>query len=305
MLFRLNFLVLVLCAVVSNPYMLYYICPMHTYWFLSVYAFMGIGRSWNDSRWLMALKFALYAVVNIVVFEIPGLALSLFRPFWFFLGFNDGKSDIMHEWVFRLRLDHWACFIGMLCAYNYPHFESFIQKLEEQSRATGNRKRELLLKAATCVPWIAAFVIWHQTLLSLDKYSYNPLHPYFSFVPIITFILVRNLFPLLRSYYINMFAWLGKITLETYLSQLHVYLQSNAKHRLLYIPDYPLLNFSLNTVLYLAISHSLFTLTSDLSAYLLPKDTKLLRRNILYAILVLLTAFALGFMTKYAAVLAY
>ena len=32
MLFRLNFLVIFVCAAVDNEYMLYYICVMHTYW---------------------------------------------------------------------------------------------------------------------------------------------------------------------------------------------------------------------------------------------------------------------------------
>ena len=39
---------------------------------------------------------------------------------------------IMHEWVFRAGLDHWACFIGMVCAYNYPHYEAFLRKLEKK-----------------------------------------------------------------------------------------------------------------------------------------------------------------------------
>ena len=37
MLFRLNFLVLMILMVMNTDYMLYYICPMHTLWFLSVY----------------------------------------------------------------------------------------------------------------------------------------------------------------------------------------------------------------------------------------------------------------------------
>lgn len=42
MLFRLNFLVFVMCLLMNTDYVLYYICPMHTMWFLSVYAVMGM-----------------------------------------------------------------------------------------------------------------------------------------------------------------------------------------------------------------------------------------------------------------------
>jgi hypothetical protein len=36
MLFRLNFLVTMVLMTMNTDYMLYYICPMHTLWFLSV-----------------------------------------------------------------------------------------------------------------------------------------------------------------------------------------------------------------------------------------------------------------------------
>ena len=44
LLFRLNFLVLMILMTMNTDYMLYYICPMHTLWFLSVYAMMA-GRN--------------------------------------------------------------------------------------------------------------------------------------------------------------------------------------------------------------------------------------------------------------------
>ena len=81
-----------------------------------------------------------------------------------------------------------------------------------------------------------------------------------------------------------MFAWLGKITLETYLSQLHIYLQSNAKNLIVYIPGYHLLNFALSNIIYLGISYVLFNLTTEFSAYLFPNNYKLIGKNFLTAI---------------------
>ena len=48
MLFRLNFLVLCIMAVVNHPFVRYYICAMHTYWFLSVWAVMVVMNRYND-----------------------------------------------------------------------------------------------------------------------------------------------------------------------------------------------------------------------------------------------------------------
>jgi len=42
MVWRLNFLVGLLCLVTGNSYILYYICPLHTFYFFVVYAFMAV-----------------------------------------------------------------------------------------------------------------------------------------------------------------------------------------------------------------------------------------------------------------------
>ena len=94
----------------------------------------------------------------------------------------------------------------------------------------------------------------------------------------------RNLFPVLRTHYVSMFAWLGKITLETYLSQLHIYLQSNAKNLVVYIPNYHLLNFALANIIYLGVSYVLFNLTTEFSSYLLPNNYRVIAKNVVTAV---------------------
>jgi hypothetical protein len=60
---------------------------------------------------------------------------------------------------------------------------------------------------------------WYAIYYTREKLDYNNIHPYTSVIPISVYILVRNLTPYLRHRHMEMFAWLGRITLETYLSQ--------------------------------------------------------------------------------------
>lgn len=273
--FRLNFLVTCLCVVTSNQYMLYYICAMHSYWFISVYVFMWVLKSWNNDSRKMLIKFGAYIVVNYIIFEIPFVANNVFKPLGFILQYNDPRFEPMHEWVFRAGLDHWACLFGMICAYNYPYYEKFISNLEKSE----NINRKIFIKFFMVTFCVVILIGWYFMVMMKDKYSYNELHPYTSPIPIISFIIIRNAFPLWRTHYIGAFAWLGKITLETYLSQLHIYLQSNAKDLIGYLPQYHFLNLALATLIYLPVSYKLFNLTTDFSTYLLPNNMKQVMKN--------------------------
>ena len=53
---RLNFLVVMVCIVLQNSYMLYYICPMHTLFTIMVYAALGLGSQYNKSNLGIACK---------------------------------------------------------------------------------------------------------------------------------------------------------------------------------------------------------------------------------------------------------
>jgi len=279
-LFRLNFLVLLTCMVTNNPYMLYYICAMHTFWYLSVYAMMRPFHQYNENPKVMGFKFLVYFLIVFIIFDVPGVATTLFRPFGCVLNFKDS----IHEWVFRSTLDHYATLFGMLCAYFHPNTEAFLRRINASS------KSHLIITSISIVVFGVNY-IWYKNVFVLNKFAYNKLHPYTFFIPMLSYIFLRNSYPLLRRWHCGLFGYLGKITLETYISQLHIYLIQDAKGLLVYFKGYPMLNFLLNSVIYVFMSNVLFKATLSLNAYIFPADYHKMLKNI--------TKIFVGFLVAY------
>jgi N-acetylneuraminate 9-O-acetyltransferase len=126
------------------------------------------------------------------------------------------------EWYFRSGLDRYIWIHGMLVAWAHPVIEgawAYIENLATLPRVA--------MRGAVLVVAAVAGHVWYQRVFTLDKLSYNALHPFTSWVPITLWIVIRNLTPGLRSHSLAFFGWLGCITLETYLSQFHIWLRTN------------------------------------------------------------------------------
>ena len=214
-LIRINLLTLGLIAVNQTSMMLYYVVPLHTIFFLTTWATCWVEKVFKRSL----LSLGLSLVFLVLVFE-------WWQPF-------------EKEVAFRFGLDRYSAWWGMVCARIFLQY-----KLQKNIQSA----LPIVIGLSLCATW---FVLWgHEH----DKYVYNPNHPYIVILPISGYILIRNGHPILRRYYSKAMAWAGDISLETYVLQFHMLMCKNAEHILVLVPNMPVFNTVVVSILFFIIS---------------------------------------------------
>jgi membrane protein YdbS with pleckstrin-like domain len=255
---RLNFSVILLCMVMNNSYVLYYIVPLHTFYFVLVALTMYIQNKYNKNKWVPRAKIAILGLVIFFIWDVPGVFRSIITLFGWM-----NVSPNMHELHFRTYLDHYSALFGMIFAMNFPIMRKWLQIVNLRSK-TDNKAWWYWATTITLCSLSLLLWFWYILASSTTKFVYNSLHPYFVTIPIAGYILLRNCTPMLRNRYSTVFRYLGKITLETYLLQHHLFLSTNAKKLLIIFPYNYAVNFLIIGAVFVAASHLLFKLTMDL-----------------------------------------
>lgn len=128
---------------------------------------------------------------------------------------------MLAEWFFRSSLDRYVWIWGMFVAWIHPHMEAAWVLVDAMPFVRRTISRAAILSIA-----VALLYAWYANVYIMDKLKYNQLHPFTSWLPISVWIVMRNLIPQLRQYSLGFLGWLGCITLETYISQFHIWLRS-------------------------------------------------------------------------------
>lgn len=136
-----------LMLAMGNDYLLYYIVPLHTFYFLVVYLTMAIAPRLNRTKWGIRGKLAVLALIMYCRTSLPmcsdvwlcswaevwhcgvcsptalPVCVSVWEvPSWFDTAFRiievapGGGLAKLHDWHFRTFLDHYSasCVLGMV-----------------------------------------------------------------------------------------------------------------------------------------------------------------------------------------------
>lgn len=216
-LLRLNMLSCALPYVMNTNYMLYYFAPLVSFWFAVIYITLAIGSNQNDTIRIVAAKIIVSAAIVAYLLSSTNLTTWIF----FVLGRVFLIKWDVGEWQFRVSLDIFIVYVGMLSGAASVRTQSW----------NGLLARNWWPGLVGLVA-LAGYGFLVMALFT-TKREYNQWHAYISFVPIISFLAMRNVTGWARGYHSKVFAWLGRCSLETFTLQFHLLLASDTKGILL------------------------------------------------------------------------
>lgn len=223
---RLNLLSCLLPYVVRTDYLFYYFAPLVTFWFIVVYLTMWLGSSRNGSLIFLLSKIVVSATVTSALTKVPGILELVFTV----LSTLCRIEWNVVEWRFRVSLDMYAVYVGMLAGIVYVRVKDAFQGNTDYRAFTSIRKYFRTLHVISVLLSIGIIpTYWAVTRQFPDKFSYNAWQPYISPFPILAYIILRNSNRPFRNFHSSLFAWLGRCSLETFTLQFHIWLAGDTK----------------------------------------------------------------------------
>jgi hypothetical protein len=277
MVWRMNFFVALLCLTMNNSYIVYYICPLHTFFFFVTYTTMALWSNVNRSQYGAGVKVFVAALLIYLVYDV--LPSSFHYIFGWVgttpTGASIGAHGTEWEWYFRSFLDHFSTVWGMVFALNMPFLSEWYKQVESFSTC-----REWSIKLTVLGVLGAALAVWVKNIYMSGKSDYNALHSYYGIIPLLAYLFLRNISVTVRSYYLHALHVFGTITLESYLLQYHIWLADNAGMLLNLVPGYPILNYCVASCLHVFCAFQIFHATTTLRTVLVPSDLGVTLRNL-------------------------
>ncbi|OCL01552.1 Cas1p-domain-containing protein [Glonium stellatum] len=227
-LIRLNLLACILPYMMQTTYTSYYFAPLASFWFLVIYFTMRIGCRRNQSLRFLVGKIIISAVIATAFIHIKGVLSAVFL----ILRFTCGVNWNVNEWEYRLGLDKYIVYVGMLVAVLYIRISAVISSPQIRP----NLATEMLcsyfgtIRAFFTLAALVTFpVFWYATRCFPNIHDYNTWQPYIAWLPIVSFVVLRNSTKSLRNYHATLFAWLGCYSLEIYTLQYHILLAGDTR----------------------------------------------------------------------------
>ncbi|KAK8395993.1 hypothetical protein O3P69_005223 [Scylla paramamosain] len=264
--FRINFVVVILCLVMNRPYQFYYFVPLVSFWYTVMHVTLvlppRITRPAHANSEASPFNY-LYSIIKFI--GLGGFITVLFLSEVFFekiFVMRPWKAlfvttdDDIHEWWFRWQLDRYSLLYGMMFSLVYNGLTQY-SLINDQSNSNILSGRLALLVSFAATVFIASYTT--MTVICTNKPDCNEIHPYVVWVPITGFIVLRNML---------------------FVCQYHVWLAADTHGVLVLIPSYPVANVLVTSFIFICICHELHHITDVLTPFLVPNDSLRAVRNL-------------------------
>ena len=118
---RLNLYTVVLAYTMNTDYISYYFSPLVSWWYLIIYFTMLAGAKFNDRTIFVVIKILLSMAVITTFMATDWLLPTIFS----FLERICGIHWSAREWAFRVNLDIWIAYLGMLAAVAFSKMQEY------------------------------------------------------------------------------------------------------------------------------------------------------------------------------------
>ncbi|XP_055704657.1 N-acetylneuraminate 9-O-acetyltransferase isoform X1 [Phlebotomus papatasi] len=291
-LFRLNFITILLCLCMNRPYQFYYFVPLISFWYCMIYVVLALPPhitaatvDANPYQYLyLAAKFVTLLGVITILFmsEVFFERIFVTRPWKALFVTTD---DDIHEWWYRWKLDRYTITSGMIFAAIF-HVAQKYAVFDDNNHGNLFSRRISLTATLAAVGGVGFYTTF--SFLCRNKQECEEIHSYIVFIPIIGYIVLRNISGILRTRYSSFFAWFGRISLELFICQYHIWLAADRHGVLVLIPGFPTLNVIITSFIFICVSHEVHRLTLVLLPYAVPSDWKLVVRNFVAFLIILI-----------------
>ncbi|CRL07468.1 CLUMA_CG020436, isoform A [Clunio marinus] len=291
--FRINFMTIVLCFAMNRPYQFYFFAPLVSFWFGMTYLTFTLPPRItaqtienNSYQYLyLVIKFiCLLSVITILYMsEVFFERIFLMRP-WRALFVS--MDDFVDEWWYRFKLDRYSTAYGMMFAAIFIAAQKF-NIVDDSNHGNLFSRRISLTSTLLSIAGLGFYTTF--TFLCKNKLDCEEIHSYVVFIPIISFLVLRNISGVLRTRFSTLFAWFGKISLELFICMHHIWLAADRHGVLVLLPGFPTLNIILTSFIFVCISHEIHRITQILVSFAVPQhDWRLAVKNLILFMVVLI-----------------
>lgn len=283
--FRLNFLTVVLCLTMNRPYQFYSFVPLVSFWYTLMFVIFALpphitpsSSHTVESRPYQYLYIAIKVIGLLVIVTVLYMSEVFFqkifvtRP-WKALFVN--SDDDIHQWWLLWKQDRYSMAYGIMFALAYLAARS-AGVLDERLGNLWGTGASLCATLLACVG-LGCYVTF--TFFCSNSFDCNEIHSYVSFLPVVSYVAARNVWGGARRRHSALFAWVGRVALALAAGAGHALGAADGAGLLLLLPAAPQLSLLLSAYIFLCVAHEVQRLTHIISPYAVPDDWKLVLRN--------------------------